>query len=254
MADPIVDQNTQEYYEYPAFGDHDPSGQTVMIIRDYGYLNGNYIEFWMRTGNGFGTTDIPWRRTVNGSQSSWSHFNLVDNGERQFIFRTTVTYTQTVKFSIDATHNVKIGGPFTLSVNIKRPSIPGAPSAVTISSITPTTARVVFTDGVTNGAPIDSRQIGYGLNSNTPQTMVASDKDTIVSGLFPGTTYYFWARTHNFAGWSAWSPVRSATTTATAHLNVNGVWKTAVVYVKAAGTWHIAIPWARGSGVWKEAR
>lgn len=86
-----------------------------------------------------------------------------------------------------------------------------APSKPIISSITDDSFFVTFNDG-TGGAPIDSRQIGYGTNSSTPQTIISSDGSTSISGLTPGTKYYVWARTHNAAGFSAWSPRADATT------------------------------------------
>lgn len=106
------------------------------------------------------------------------------------------------------------GGTRTVSGSFALPQIPrlsNPPSIVTLSSITSTSVHATFNDG-TGGAPIDSRQIGYGTSSTSVQTTVASDRSTDITGLTPGTTYYFWARTHNVAGWTAWGPRGTATT------------------------------------------
>lgn len=101
-----------------------------------------------------------------------------------------------------------VSGSFALT-QIPRHSTP--PSVVSLSNITSTSVHATFSDG-TGGAPIDSRQIGYGTSTTTVQHSVASDRSTTITGLAPGTTYYFWARTHNAAGWTAWGPRGSATT------------------------------------------
>lgn len=91
------------------------------------------------------------------------------------------------------------------------PRISSAPSKPVITLLSSTAMTATFTDGG-GGAPIDARQIGYGTNSVTPSTIIASDGSTLISGLTPGTVYYIWARTHNVAGYSAWSARATATT------------------------------------------
>lgn len=92
------------------------------------------------------------------------------------------------------------------------PTVPQAPDPVTFSSLTGSSVVASFTINGTGGASIDSKQIGYGTNSGSPQYTVSSDGSTAISGLANGTKYYFWARVHNSQGWSAWSSVRSITT------------------------------------------
>lgn len=91
------------------------------------------------------------------------------------------------------------------------PRFSSPPSKPLPSAITSTSVTITFTDG-SGGAPIDSRQIGYGTDLITVGTTVSSDGSDTISGLTPGVTYYFWARTHNSAGFSAWSPKTTVVT------------------------------------------
>jgi hypothetical protein len=105
---------------------------------------------------------------------------------------------------------------FTSSMNstISFPTIPrdsSAPSTPVITNITSTSLIATFHDG-TGGAEIDSRQLAYSTDSATKSPTISSDGSTTISGLTPNTTYYIWARTHNAAGFSAWSGRATATT------------------------------------------
>ena len=91
------------------------------------------------------------------------------------------------------------------------PRLTGPPSTPIISGLTSTSAIVTFTDG-TGGAPITGREIGYGTNPAEPTDYIASDGSTEITGLTPGTQYYFWAHTVNVAGWSPWSARADAIT------------------------------------------
>lgn len=135
------------------------------------------------------------------------------------------------------------------------PTIPrftSPPSTPVITNITQTSLDVTFADG-SGGAPIDSRQIVYGTDpTGVVNTTISSDGSTTITGLIPAKTYYFWARTHNAAGYSDFSARAQADTIAGARLRVGGVWKMAIPYTKVAGTWKLARPWTKVMGVWKE--
>lgn len=86
-----------------------------------------------------------------------------------------------------------------------------APSQPVITNIGSTSVFVTFSDGG-GGAPIDGRLIFWGTDPNTASSNMSSDGSDTVSGLTPGTTYYFWAITHNAAGYSPFSARSSAVT------------------------------------------
>lgn len=127
-----------------------------------------------------------------------------------------------------------------------------APIMPVLTHIAQKSIRVTFTvpEG---GAPIDGKQLGYGTDPDTPTTIVSATGDDAISGLSPATTYYVRARTHNAAGYSAWSTPLIARTIAGAYVNDDGVWKEAIPYVRSGGVWKVARPWINIAGTWKEA-
>lgn len=314
----------------------------TMMIRD----TGTYVEFWVTANNS--TTyayQMPWAYVINGVTSGWKEYRYEKGSGYEKVGSWNVTTSQTVTFKLGDTGTSGLGGPTTFSVAINRAKPPNPPSIVTLSSITSNSVYGTFSDGANNGAAIDTRVIGYGTSSTSVQKEVVSDRSTTITGLLPGTTYYFWARTHNAKGWSAWGP-RSSTKTlnvpsapsapvisgvtptsaviswsppanngaaiveyqvgygtsstgpsttvsataspktisglapgtryyfwvrarnsvgwgawsaassnqtiAGARIQVGGVWKIAVPYVKVNGVWKLARPWARSAGVWKQ--
>ena len=223
----------------------------TMRIRD----TGTVVEFWITSGNGTTyTSSMDWGFTVNGNTDNTNTYNYTAGNTWRKLASWTVSTSQTVTFRLYDTGTSGLGGPTTHSVAITRTFVPSPPSVVTISAITPTSVYGVFTDGANGGLTITNRQIAYGTSPTTPQYSVVSDKSTTISGLSPGTKYYFWARTYNSKGWSSYGPRSEATTIAGVRINVTGTWKIAVPYVKAAGVWKLAVPWVRAAGVWKEAK
>lgn len=180
-----------------------------MMIRD---LNPK-IEFWFKAGyasdwwNG-----MPFNWTANG-KTTYKTINYPKGAEWYKVGEVTVTTSQTVTFRLlEKSSATGIGGPTTFSQYIQRATVPAKPTTPVISQIKANSVYVTFSDGSNGGSAITSRQIGYGTNSSTPQTTVSSNKATTITGLTPGTTYYFWARTRNAIGWSSWSGRASAKT------------------------------------------
>lgn len=152
------------------------------------------------------------------------------------------------------THNAKGYSPWSSPVNSARTlQVAGAPGQVIVSNPTQTSILASFTDGDNGGSVILERQIAYNT-TNTPTGAFHTNYAGVmeIGGLLPATTYYFWGRVRNAAGWGAYSPVAMGKTIAGAWVNVNGAWKEAIPYIKDGGLWKLARPWVRDAGVWKE--
>lgn len=224
-----------------------PDYKGSMMIRDLGTT----VEFWIRAGSENTWRDnMPYGWTVNGSTGT-STKDYPTGRDWLFLRSFTVTTSQTVTFRLFETNTEGLGGPTTFSQYISRSAVPDPPTRPNISQIMPTSVYVTFSDGDSNGSTITDRYIGYGTNSTTVQTTVPSDRSTTITGLKPGTQYYFWARTKNARGLSSWSPRATAKTLPGARVRYAGAWKQAIPYVKVAGVWRMAVPYVRSGGSWK---
>ena len=181
-----------------------------MLIRDTG---GN-VEFWINSHNG--TTfdhEMPWTYTINGyTYPGYLEYRYEAGMGWRMVGFWNITYSQTVMFKLGPTGTSGLGGPTTFNQFIFRPVVPSSPSTPAIGTVGSTTVAITFTDGADGGSAIDTRKIGYGTNGSAPTAEITSDGSDTVTGLTPGTLYYFWAATHNVVGWSAWSARAQATT------------------------------------------
>lgn len=132
------------------------------------------------------------------------------------------------------------------------PYPPPAPTPLRLDTITQTSMFYQFEGNGNGGSEVLEWQIGYGTNSSSPQQYWVSGGRSTVTGLNPSTTYYFWSRGRNSAGWGRWSARRSAKTLAGTWIKINGVWKPAVPYVNVDGVWKVAEPYVKTLGVWSK--
>lgn len=149
------------------------------------------------------------------------------------------------------THNSEGWSSWSGRATAKTLKVPDAPSAPLLSSVRMRSVDVAFSAPANNGSSISGYQIGYGISPTSPTSTVAATSPQVVTGLNPGTTYYFWVRAQNSVGWGAWSAPRSIRTIAGAYVKVGAETKLAIPYVKVGGVWKIAEPWVRNVGVWK---
>jgi hypothetical protein len=192
--------------------------------------------------------------SINSRQIGYSTTSLVSDGTVvSSDGSTTITgLTPGTLYRVWArTHNSEGYSSWSTAATVTTLSTPEPPSVPLLSSVKSTSVDVAFAANGNGGSVIIGYQIGYGTNSSTPTTTVSATSPQVVSGLIPGTTYYFFVRAQNSMGWSEWSGAASVRTIAGAYIQVGSTVKLAVPYVRDGGVWKIAEPWVRNLGVWK---
>lgn len=150
-------------------------------------------------------------------------------------------------------HNAAGYSAWSSRASFKTIRVPDAPTTPVISNVKPTTADVAWTANGNGGSAITGFDIGYGTSPSSPTTTLpVSTSPVTVTGLTPGTTYYFWVRAKNSVGNSPWSGVASTMAISGVRINVAGEWKLAVPYVRDGGVWKLSRPYVKSLGVWKE--
>lgn len=182
----------------------------TMMIRD----NGSTVSFMINSNNSSTFAhQLPWGYTVNGTTNNSRESDYGAGDGWVTLGSWTVSTDQTVTFRLFDTGTSGFGGPTTFSVSIDRASAPATPTINSITEVTGTSMRVKWTAGSNNGASIDTYQVAHNTSNTTSGSTINNvDTDTVFTGLKNGTTYYWWARTHNAKGYSGWSGVKSATT------------------------------------------
>lgn len=172
------------------------------------------VEFWINAGNSVTwVAQMPWGYKVNGVTKTDRTYNYQAGSGWEKVGSWSVTDSQTVYFYLYDTNTSGLGGPTTHSVTINRATPPPAPD-LDILSHTNTTVNLDNDSNGNGGSSFTDGQIGYGTSSSSPQLYepVAPGGAIQISGLTPGTKYYFWCRLKNAEGWGDWSVRRSQVT------------------------------------------
>jgi hypothetical protein len=190
----------------------DTGSSGEMMIRD----TGTTVSFLINSHNSSTFVhEMPWGYTVNGATNNSREADYNAGAGWLTLGSWTVTTDQTVTFRLFDTGTSGLGGPTTLTAAIDRASAPNAPAIASLLQISSTQVNVKITDGANNGASITARQIAINTVNTTSSANLTSEFTATTFAVFPlnpGTLYYFWARTKNSKGYSAWSPVKSITT------------------------------------------
>lgn len=184
----------------------------TMMIRD----TAGKVQFWLRAGSATFNHNLLYGYTVNGVTDNTNRFDFDSGGAWQMLRQWTVSSSQTVTFRLGDSGTSGLGGPTSFSQAINRDTVPDEPSACRASLITATSVVIKFSDPADNGGDaIDLREIVYRKTTDAADdlTHVSSwDRDSTITGLSPGTAYYFWARVHNSVGYSTYGPRITVTT------------------------------------------
>ncbi len=169
--------------------------------------NGSTVSFYVLCGDPI-TNVGEYRFAINGTPGQTS---LPAGFGSRLLGTRTVTSTQTVSLSQQATGTQGLGGAASLYVTIYRATVPPAPSPLGIDAVTPTSARYRFSSNGTGGSSIIEWQAQAATNSAFSANVqtATSGGTTTFTNLLPGNTYYFRSRGRNAVGWGAWSTVIS---------------------------------------------
>lgn len=234
---------------------------------------GNYSIVNWQVGWRFSTTSCRGLRLGNSVVNGVTVYNDADGGDGVHAFSSAHEHRprlQTAAGTINIFHNSDGSKQFSASVRMtgfagllsqgstiwSLPTInqlPNAPAKPTFSDIRQTSITLSTESNGDGGSPIIGYQWGYGTTSAANSTTATGAPPKLITGLIPGTKYYFRVRAQNSLGFGPWSAISNTNTLAGARVNQNGVWKRAIPYVKVAGVWKVATPWVKVAGVWKEA-
>lgn len=151
------------------------------------------------------------------------------------------------------THNSVGWSSWSGRASAKTLSVPTAPSAPLLSSVTATSVDASWSANSNGGSTITEYQLGYGISAIGPSVTFSASSPQVITGLTPGNRYFIFVRARNSVGWSDWSKPTSMNTVAGAYILVGTTWKLAVPYVNVGGTWKLAEAWGRSAGAWSRA-
>lgn len=191
------------------------TGDGTLRIKD---LNDgtDYVECWAQAGyTSFHWANLSFSTKVGANAAVNREVDFVTGAAWTLVARRLIRDTAVFTFKLlDTTNTQSMAGPTTHTVTIHRETVPDAPDQPILSNVNNIRVLVDINVNGNGGDPIDLIQIGYGTSSVSPQTIITTDGYDYVTGLTPGTTYYFWGQARNSVGYSSWSPRASIKTLA----------------------------------------
>ena len=178
----------------------------TLRIRD----TGTTVEFWLlcTSATTFNNNNTSWSGTVNGANVSGT-FKLPKGWSPLKIATYTPTSSQTVKFNIADTGTSGMGGPTSHSAAVTRATKPPAPNWDSGGMIarTTTSMTLAFRSTGNGGSTIIRWELQRSTSSsfNANVVTITSGGTSTVTGLTPGTRYYWRARGVNAIGAGAWT-------------------------------------------------
>lgn len=218
---------------------------------------GATIGTWAATGNGGTLNNVQIQRNTSATDVGATTITKGAYGTSHALtgLSPATTYYVRVRVS-NSTYGYGAWGPWVAFTTAS--TIPGAPSdAWYFASVNQTDVTI---SGITvpynGGAGIDQILVRYSTDPSfatyTDATFAGSITSALISGLNPGTVYYFRIFAHNANGYGPPSADKSTTTLPGVLVNVGGVWKTAIPYVNVGGIWKPATRFVNVGGVWKQ--
>lgn len=133
-------------------------------------------------------------------------------------------------------------------------NIPRAPSYTSTNSSSITEHSVRLTGTVdTHGLSITDGGWDISTDGGATGTYHRGDPtDKTITGLEPGTKYWYKGYVVTSGGWANSSWKTFTTKDCVVRKNINSTWKTCVPYKKINGTWKKCIPYIKVNGTWKE--
>lgn len=206
----------------------------------YGYVGGSG-SMWVKFGDPhIGGTYFS---TVTGTYSS---------GTAVWLGRATISQTSSYTFGATCTGG-SWGQNGTSSGTIPVQSVPPTYNSTNASSITETSVRLTASID-THGFPLTDGGWDVGLSTSSYTYYSGGQTDKTISGLQPGTTYYYRGYAVNAGGgvnssWKSFTTLDYKT-----YYKVAGSWKACVPYYKVSGSWKKCIPYIKVNGEWKVGR
>lgn len=232
----------------------------IMLIRvadaagQAGVINGNDIQFFLRTTNSATFVGSPGFGTSVYYNGTWVALANMANYSNAAAFRhlgtINVTTNQTIIFHINSSGTSGFGGPTDFHLAISRAVAPQAPTPIGIDQVQHTQFRYRFSGNWDGGAPILEWQIGYGYDPNNVQYTAPSSGTIDVGQFIVGATIYIWSRGRNSVGWGPWSARSSVQLKRGMRIRVPTGWAHAIPHVKDGmvagvswGSWKPAEPY-----------